>query len=207
MLQLGSVLEISQELLITRAQVDSTIESLRSFLQPHSSSMGSKRAELKNHLGLRAEVFDFVIQQQVAAGKLSVVGELICGPQADLAVPPTQSTILNAIAEEFRSAGLATPLIAEVAARLELSAAEIRRHMTTLLRDKTVVKMGNDEVYIHNDALNTLRAQLAGMCGKTLDVSGFKQLTGVTRKYAIPLLEYLDRERVTRKDGDRRLIL
>ena len=207
MLQLGSLLEILRELLITREHVDSAIESLRSVLQPHSSSLGSRRAELKDQLGLRTEVFDFVIQQQVTAGKLSVAGELIYKPQADVAVPPTQSTILTAIAEEFRSAGLATPLIAEVAARLELSAAEIRRHMTTLLRNKTLVKMGNDEVYIHHEALYALRAQLAGMRGKTLDVSGFKQLTGVTRKYAIPLLEYLDRERITRKDGDRRLIL
>ena len=38
--------------------------------------------------------------------------------------------------------------------------------------------------------------------GQTLDVARFKQMTGLSRKYAIPLLEYLDRERVTRKDGD-----
>jgi selenocysteine-specific elongation factor len=43
--------------------------------------------------------------------------------------------------------------------------------------------------------------------GQTLDVAGFKQLTGLARKYAIPLLEYLDRERLTRKNGDTRLVL
>jgi selenocysteine-specific elongation factor len=206
-LQLGAVLEISQELLITREQIDLTIENLRSLLEAHSSNTGSKRSELKNQLGLRAEVFDFVIGQQVAEGKLSIVDEIVFKPLAAVTSPPIESAILKAIAEEFRLANLATPLVAEVAAHLKLSAADMRRHMTTLLRDKTLVKMGNDEVYIHHDALNALRAQLATMRGKTLDVSGFKQLTGVTRKYAIPLLEYLDRERVTRKDGDRRLIL
>jgi selenocysteine-specific elongation factor len=206
-LQRGAVLEISQELLITREQIDLTIGSLRSHLEAHSSNTGSKRSELKNQLGLGAEVFDYVIVQQVAEGKLSIVDELIFKPLAAVTSSPVKSAILNAIAEEFRLAKLATPLVAEVAAYLKLSAADMRRHMTTLLRDKTLVKMGNDEVYIHHDALNALRAQLAGMRGKTLDVSGFKQLTGVTRKYAIPLLEYLDRERVTRKDGDRRLIL
>jgi selenocysteine-specific elongation factor len=40
-----------------------------------------------------------------------------------------------------------------------------------------------------------------------MDVATFKELTGVSRKYAIPLLEYLDRERVTRRVGDAREIL
>jgi selenocysteine-specific elongation factor len=43
--------------------------------------------------------------------------------------------------------------------------------------------------------------------GAHMDVAAFKQLAGVSRKYAIPLLEYLDREHVTRKEGDARLVL
>jgi selenocysteine-specific elongation factor len=207
MVQRGTLMEISGELLITREQIDSTVEIVNSCLRTDTSQMGIKRSELKSQLGLRAEVFDFVIHQQAANGKLSVVGELIYETQTGMAAPVAQSTLAYAIAEEFRSAGLATPLVAEVAARLNLSAVDMRRQMTTLLRDKILVKLGNDEVYIHQVALNALRSQLAGMRGKTLDVSGFKQLTGLTRKYAIPLLEYLDRERVTRKDGDRRLVL
>jgi selenocysteine-specific elongation factor len=45
------------------------------------------------------------------------------------------------------------------------------------------------------------------MRGREIDIATFKQLTGVSRKYAIPLLEYLDRERVTLKQGDKRRIL
>jgi selenocysteine-specific elongation factor len=67
--------------------------------------------------------------------------------------------------------------------------------------------MGADALYIHQSALAQLRAQISDLRGQTLDVTRFKQLTGLSRKYAIPLLEYLDRERVTRKDGDLRLIL
>ena len=42
---------------------------------------------------------------------------------------------------------------------------------------------------------------------RQIDVGAFKELTGVSRKYAIPLLEYLDREHVTRREGDTRIIL
>ena len=83
----------------------------------------------------------------------------------------------------------------------------MRQVMTLLLRDKKVIRMGTDPVYIHRHALDELRAQLRPLQGQSIDVARFKQITGLSRKYAIPILEYLDRERVTRKQGDRRLVL
>jgi len=77
-----------------------------------------------------------------------------------------------------------------------------------LLREKTLVKV-SDELVFHRTALDQLRRQIAAQKAKspTIDVAGFKQLTGVSRKYAIPLLEYLDRERLTKRVGDARQIL
>ena len=83
----------------------------------------------------------------------------------------------------------------------------MRRLMTLLLRDKILVKISMDGLYIHQRALETLRDRIRVLRGQTLDVATFKQMTGLSRKYAIPLLEYLDRERVTRKNGDLRLVL
>jgi selenocysteine-specific elongation factor len=61
----------------------------------------------------------------------------------------------------------------------------------------------------HRSALDALRRQIAvyKLQSPKIDVAKFKELTGITRKYAIPLLEYLDRERVTRRVGDAREIL
>ena len=80
--------------------------------------------------------------------------------------------------------------------------------MTLLLRDKVLVKI-SDELVFHRDALEELRRQMAAFKVKStkIDVAKFKEMTGVSRKYAIPLLEYLDRERVTRRVGDAREIL
>ena len=83
----------------------------------------------------------------------------------------------------------------------------MRRRVTLLQRNKTIVRMGNDNLFIHSEALNELSAKITQLRGSLIDVSGFKQLTGLSRKYAIPLLEYLDRERITRNQGDRRLVL
>lgn len=115
--------------------------------------------------------------------------------------------MLSAIAAAYEAAGLAAPSASEVAGNLGLSESEMRRLMTLLLREKTLVKMGSENLFMHSNALGKLCAQLRDLRGQTIDVASFKQRTGLSRKYAIPLLEYLDRERVTRKEGDARLIL
>jgi selenocysteine-specific elongation factor len=91
----------------------------------------------------------------------------------------------------------------EVAATLRLSVAEMRRLMPLLLRDKILNRMGADALYIRQSALAQLRARISELGSRTLDVTRFKLLTG----HAIPVLEYLDRERGTRKDGDQDLVI
>jgi selenocysteine-specific elongation factor len=77
-----------------------------------------------------------------------------------------------------------------------------------LLRDRVLVKLADDLVF-HHSALEGLRKLIAEQKAKSpkIDVGTFKDLLGVTRKYAIPLLEYLDQQRVTRRVGDERIIL
>jgi selenocysteine-specific elongation factor len=67
-----------------------------------------------------------------------------------------------------------------------------------------------DTLYFHQGALERLKNEVRTMKTEgatTVDVAAFKQRYGISRKYAIPLLEYLDRERVTRRVADARVIL
>ena len=100
------------------------------------------------------------------------------------------------------------PALKEVLAGLKIDKGRAQRLVTLLLREKTLVKLGDDLVF-HQKALQWLRSSLAEQKSKSqkIDVAKFKDLTGVSRKYAIPLLEYLDREHVTRRVGDERIIL
>jgi selenocysteine-specific elongation factor len=108
----------------------------------------------------------------------------------------------------FANAGLKVPALKDVLAGLKVDRARAQKIVTLLLRDKVLLKISDDLVF-HRDALADLRKKMAIEKTKSprLDVARFKDLTGVTRKYAIPLLEYLDREHVTRRVGDERVIL
>jgi selenocysteine-specific elongation factor len=112
------------------------------------------------------------------------------------------------IEQAFLSAGLKVPSLREVLAGLKVDKVRAQKIMTLLLREKALVKISDDLVF-HHSALTDLRQRIAALkrTSPKIDVAGFKDLTGVSRKYAIPLLEYLDRERVTRRVGDERVIL
>ena len=172
-----------------------------------AKSDGLKRSELRSQTGLNAAIFDFLIETLAREQKIRLKDERIypAGSQSQIADADLKQR--SAIAAIYEAAGLAAPSSSEVAVKLGLKESEMRRLMTLLLRDRILVKMGTDELYIHNGALESLRDQVRQLRGQTLDVAGFKQLTGLSRKYAIPLLEYLDRERLTRKNGDKRLVL
>jgi len=75
-----------------------------------------------------------------------------------------------------------------------------------LLREKRLVKVAGDFL-CHAEAIESLRRMLAQRRGQRFSVSEFKDWVGISRKHAIPLLEYLDRERVTRREGDLRTVL
>jgi selenocysteine-specific elongation factor len=93
-------------------------------------------------------------------------------------------------------------------AGLKVDKGRAQKIFTLLLREKTLLKI-SDELVFHHTALAELRRQVTAYKATSarIDVAKFKDMTGVSRKYAIPLLEYLDRERVTRRVGDEREIL
>jgi selenocysteine-specific elongation factor len=71
-----------------------------------------------------------------------------------------------------------------------------------------LVKIADDLVF-HHTALSDLKKRVAEYKTKSakINVAQFKDLTSISRKYAIPLLEFLDREHITRRVGDERIIL
>ncbi len=111
-----------------------------------------------------------------------------------------------AIERAFEDAGLAVPAMADVLAKSGVEPARARSLLQILLREKRLVRVGDDLVF-HRSAIESLRTLLAARKAQRFNVGAFKDWTGISRKYAIPLLEFLDREKVTRREGDERVVL
>jgi selenocysteine-specific elongation factor len=194
--------QIPGEILLGSQPFDAACEAIRSVLQQHAS--GVKRSELKTRTSLRQEILDFSLQHLAREEKLRLSGELVYPVQTGMPVP---DPALSAIAAIYQQAGLSAPLISEVGAMLKRKESELRGLVTLLLREKILVQMGSENLFVHHEALARLRSEISELHGQTVDIARFKQITGLSRKYAIPLLEYLDRQRITRKVGDHRLVV
>jgi selenocysteine-specific elongation factor len=110
--------------------------------------------------------------------------------------------------EAVRGAGFEATTLAEAAARSGIAEPRARKFYDLLAREGRLVRLG--DLLFHSEVLDDLKGRLRARreADPVIDVAAFRELTGgLSRKYTIPLLEWLDRERVTRRVGDRREIL
>jgi len=185
-----------------------TRQAVRKFHDANPLVAGMSKEELRDQINLGAEVFNSVLEKLVEEKQLEVAGELVHLPGRGVVMKDEEAESKTIIEEAFASAGLKVPSLKEVLASLKVDKIRAQKIVTLLLRDKVLIKI-SEELVFHQSALIDLRHKIAALkaTAPKIDVAHFKDLTGVSRKYAIPLLEYLDRERVTRRVGDERVIL
>jgi selenocysteine-specific elongation factor len=179
-----------------------------SFHDANPLQQGINKEQVRDTLRLQPELFDGVIALLLREKKLEADGELLRLPGRGVVLRDEEAESKAQIEQAFAKAGLQVPLLKDVLAALPVDNVRAQKIVTLLLRDRVLVKLSDDLVF-HRDALAELRRQVIATKAKMpkLSVPQFKDLFGITRKYAIPLLEYLDRERVTRRVGDERIIL
>ncbi|HKS76272.1 MAG TPA: selenocysteine-specific translation elongation factor [Terriglobales bacterium] len=201
------------ESLVPRSEIDNLRKALISVLDAfHKQNplvAGISKEELRGRFPeVEPAVFEQVFQDELRAKKLELAGELVRLPGRGVVMKDDEAESKKIIEAAFSSAGLKVPALYEVLAGLKVDKARAQKIVTLLLRDKVLIKL-SEELVFHHTALEGLRRRLQAEKAKSdkMDVARFKDLTGVSRKYAIPLLEYLDRERVTRRVGDVRVIL
>jgi selenocysteine-specific elongation factor len=187
----------------------SLVKTVASFQKENPLAGGVTKENLRERLaGVEPEVFEAVLQEKLKAGEIELTGELVRLPGQGASLSSEETESRELIERAFASAGLKVPALKDVLAGLKIDKTRAQKIVTLLLRDRILIKISEDLVF-HHAALEELREKLAAERTKSpkLDVAAFKELTGVSRKYAIPLLEYLDRERVTKRVGDERMIL
>lgn len=202
-LESGEILLLPGDLLISRESFVAATSVITARLQLQAI----KSSELRTQTGFCPEVFNSVVRTLVREQKVQVCDETVSIFNAGDQPPDAETARLATVAQAYEAAGLAPPSVLEVAQRLDFKEVEMRRLVTVLQRNKTLVRMGSENLFIHSGALKQLTVQLTPLRGSLMDVARFKQLTGLSRKYAIPLLEYLDHQRITRVQGSQRLIL
>ena len=185
-----------------------TLAAVEHFHKANPLVGGMNKEQLREQLGLRPEVFRAVVDSLVRDKKLEVAGEQVRGAGRGVVLRDDEAESKQKIEHAFAKAGLQVPLLKDVLASVRIDQVRAQKIVTLLLRDRALVKVSDDLVF-HRSALESLRQQIVALKATKpkINVADFKDMYGITRKYAIPLLEYLDRERVTKRVGDERVIL
>jgi selenocysteine-specific elongation factor len=210
-LQRGTIRRVADTLLNTSSLdqlASSLLNQVAEFHKKNPLVAGISKEELRDKLQVNGEIFAAAIDGLLRVKRLQVAGELVHLPGRGVVMKDEEAQSKEIIETAFAAAGLKVPSLKEVLAGLKVDKIRAQKIVTLLLRDKSLVKISDDLVF-HRTALADLRRKIAALKATTpkIDVARFKDLTGVSRKYAIPLLEYLDREHVTRRVGDERIIL
>jgi selenocysteine-specific elongation factor len=182
--------------------------TVQRFHQVNPLATGIGKEELRERISMASELIEHTLTKLIREKKLEILGEVVRLPGQGVVMKDEELESKKIIEAAFASAGLKVPFLKDVLAGLKVDRTRAQKIVTLMLRDKVLVKISEDLVF-HRDSLDSLKKQISALkkSRPKIDVAQFKDLTGVSRKYAIPLLEYLDRERVTRRVGDAREIL
>ncbi len=205
-------------LLVARAAFEDLAKQVRTLLKafhsrsPLESGMGREEMREKIFAHLPPEIFRAVIAHLTERNEVVAEKDLLRLGSHRVALSAEEQAAKDRLVELFARAALQPMSLEEAIAmagpQFGIDANRAQRFAQMLINSGELIRVA--DLVFHRSALDGLRETLQKFKaerGPKLDVGAFKDLTGVSRKYAIPLLEYLDRQRVTRRVGDAREIL
>jgi selenocysteine-specific elongation factor len=217
--QRGSVIEVGG-LYIARDSLDRLSTALVAELERHHKREPLARGMLRETLREKVfthsapELFNGVIARLEAEGKVVAEKDIVRSTGHSVGLSEKEVELSNRIEQIYLTAGVEAPSLDDAMTKANVPATQrpqARKLLQLLLEDRKLARI-QGEMFMHSKVIDELKTKLHTYASqhepdRLIDVPAFKDLAGVSRKYAIPLLEYFDREQVTRRAGDKRLIL
>lgn len=179
---------------------------VKSYHQKHPEQAGLSLERIKKRFNFPPGILSLGLKYLSRAGKIKEADGRFFLSAFKIMISPEEEKVLKLLEEmcfkgEFRSVSLK-----ELQARFHLSLGQLNKLLSLLIERKNIVQ-GRDGFFIHSRWLDEIIWRLKESGKRELTVSEFKKMTGLSRKYAIPLLELLDQMGVTRRKGPSREIL
>ncbi len=200
-----------ERIFIHRQAFDTLAKSALAFVGAYHEKeplkLGLSRGLLASGWGanLAPKLFHFLVERLLKRGELVAEQELLRLPQHKVTLAADQAKLEEKLRTLYAETGLTPPNLKDVLADLSLESKELMPVMRLLCERDILVKV-NEDMYFSGHALKELETQLAGFFAahEELGPPEFKELTGLSRKYIIPLLEYFDKQKLTVRVGDKR---
>jgi len=168
---------------------------------------GIPKEELKSKLPdvMGGKLFTLVLNQMLQSQEIAQEGEVVRAASHTVSLAADQKSIRKNIVALYHKGALMPPYFKEVSAELDVDPKSARDVLMLLVDEGEVIKVKED-LYFHRETIDQLQARLVDYLKNNGEISTpqFKEMTGATRKYVIPLIEYFDAKNVTIRIGDTR---
>ncbi|HXH85147.1 MAG TPA: selenocysteine-specific translation elongation factor [Candidatus Tectomicrobia bacterium] len=185
-----------------------TLDALAQFHRAQPLRGGMSREELRGRAGAPDErVFAHLLGALEAGGVVRVDRDKVRLAEHAVRLSPDQQRIVDAVEQDFRRAEASPPSPEEALARAGVQGGEEHELFQLLLESRRLVRV-KEALYFHTDALDAIQDKLVALLRERKEIGpgDIKDLLGISRKYAIPLLEFFDARRVTARVGERRVL-
>ncbi|MGA2586784.1 MAG: SelB C-terminal domain-containing protein [Candidatus Aminicenantales bacterium] len=204
------ILAFSPLVLVSRDSLDFLGGKLLSFIaqfhEKNPEDGGLTLDRLKRRFDAPAKVLLLVLKGLVHEGAIRQEGRLFARAGFARRLPPREEKALRELEEACFQGGFRPVTVEDIQAQIPATPQKIGKMLDVLIERKKVVP-NKDGFFLPARALDELIAKVRGLGKNEMSVADFKGLTGLSRKFAIPLLELLDDLSVTRRDGLTRKIL
>lgn len=190
---------------LTKAWIEERRHKLIQWLAAfHAKSPSAAGAPVSlARLGLEPALANLIFHD---AATFRVQGDLVSLTSHKARLDSAETQAVSKIEHAFRQAGFQPPAPNDVLQSTGLDRSKARGLLEALIKAQKLVRISEGLIF-HADAILHIRKSLATHKGRRFSIPEFKEWTQISRKYAIPLLEYLDHQHVTRRDGDARVVL
>ncbi len=188
---------------------ESLLSAIEGYLRDNPMKEGMGKEELKGRLPRRSDprFFGPLLLALEKGGKMAIDRDLVRLPCFKRAVDTDQAGLQTKIADLLKRGGIEPPTTRELGESLQLGEKELSGHLNLLVRDGRAIKVAGD-LYYAPEPLAEIREKLVARLREKGEIipAEFREATGLSRKFMIPLLEYFDREKVTIRVGDKRVL-
>src|SRR5262250_829743 len=164
--------------------------------------------ELRSKFPSMAEkVFNALLQDLVTAGELDVSRDKVKLARHTVMLSPALQAAIEALEVAFRQAAYQPPSADETLETHKLTQTNNRELLQVLVDQQKLVRLKGDLFY-HRDVFAAIEEQLRTYLEEKGEITAgeFRDLMQISRKYAIPLLEHFDNQRLTMRIGDKRVL-
>jgi selenocysteine-specific elongation factor len=186
-----------------------TLSYILEFHEKHPLRLGPSKEEVKSKLPktVEAKLFHRMLKELMDSNEVLIEKDKLRLPTHRVSLRDDQKRLKNMVEGFFEKGGLQSPSPKELASKLSTDESEVRNVIRLLMEEGAIIK-AKEDIYFHKEAVEKLKGELIQFlrAHHEITTAQFKEITKVSRKYTIPLIEYFDNSKITIRVGEKRLL-